>query len=113
MQARETEVPNNRVLWAVVIIMGVLILVGTVVVIATIANRLGGPAKRSEAAAPAGAFGRADLPIPPGCEVVETVPAGERLLLRLGTGERCRQLLVVEMATGRLLGTLNLVPSGQ
>jgi hypothetical protein len=113
MQAREQEVPNNRVLWAVVIIMGVLILIGTVIVIATIANRLGGTVRRSEPAPVAGAFGRADLPIPPGCEVVETVPAGERLLLRLGTGERCRQLLVVEMATGRLLGTLNLVQSGQ
>jgi hypothetical protein len=113
MQAREQEVPNNRVLWAVVIIMGVLILIGTVIVIATIANRLGGTVRHSEPAPVAGAFGRTDLPIPPGCEVVETVPAGARLLLRLGTGERCRQLLVVEMATGRLLGTLNLVQSGQ
>jgi hypothetical protein len=96
-------------LLAVVIIMGVLIVIGVVVVVATIANRMGG--SPADGGGPtAAAFGTADLPVPAGCQVIETVAAADRLVLRLGSGDRCNQLLVVDLATGKHLGTVRLTP---
>jgi hypothetical protein len=45
--------------------------------------------------------------------VQETTTAESRLILRLGTGERCNQVLIVDMASGKLLGTVRLVPNAQ
>ena len=91
---------------ALVIVMGALIVIGMAVVIVTIAHRLMG------SGAPAG-FGSAEVAVPAGCQVVETVPTADRLVLRLGTGERCNQVIIVDLATGRVLGRLNLVPAAQ
>lgn len=96
-------------LLALVIIMGVLIVIGSVVVVVTIANRMSG-SKAEVAASKATVFDTVDLPVPAGCEVVETTTADDRLILRLGTGDRCSQLLVVDLASGRHLGTIRLVP---
>ena len=93
---------------ALVIIMGVLIVIGSIVVIATIANRMSG--STVEIARPAAAFDMVDLPMPAGCQVVETVATDDRLILRLGNGERCNQLLVVDPVSGKHLGTVRLVP---
>src|SRR5215831_18065634 len=110
MQLARTDGRHTRTLLALVIVMGVLILVGMVVVVATIANRVMGSA--GPKAAPAG-FGSAEVAVPAGCQVVETVPAADRLVLRLGTGEQCNQVIIVDLATGRVLGRLNLVPAAQ
>ncbi|HTO80923.1 MAG TPA: hypothetical protein VMQ73_01755 [Methylomirabilota bacterium] len=110
MQLARTDGRHTRTLLALVIGMGVLIVVGTVMVVATIANRVMGSAV-PKAASPG--FGSADVAVPAGCQVVETVPATDRLVLRLGTGERCNQVIIVDLATGRLLGRLNLVPAAQ
>lgn len=96
---------------ALVIIMGVLIVIGTIVVVATIANRMSGGAV--ETARPVAAFDIVDLPMPAGCQVVETVATDARLILRLGSGERCNHVLVVDLATGQLLGTLRLIEKVQ
>lgn len=112
MQTAEADTRTMKPLLALVIIMGVLIVVGLVVVVVTIVNRMGGgnaPASRA-AATP---FAAVDLSIPAGCEVKETTTAADRLILRLGSGERCNQLLIVDMDTGKLLGTLRLVPNAQ
>jgi hypothetical protein len=112
MEAAEAGTRNMKPLMALVIIMGVLIVGGIVVVIATIANRMsGGREATSTGAAPG--FATADLPVPAGCQVMETTTADDRLILRLGSGERCNQILIVDLATGRLLGTLRLVPNAQ
>ena len=100
----ETEIPNLRGLKAVVVVMGVIIVVGLVVVVVTIANRLGGMGKTGPG------FGTVDVAVPAGCEVVETVSDGTRLILRFGSGERCRRIVIVDLATGRTLGTVNLTP---
>ena len=109
MQAAEADTRNMKPLLALVIIMSVLIVAGIVVVIATIANRMGGGGREATSTRAAPAFAAADLPIPAGCQVMETTTADDRLILRLGSGERCNQILIVDMATGRLLGTLRLV----
>ena len=112
MEAAKADTPNMKPLVALVIIMGALIVIGLIVVIATIAHRLSG-----DQAAAAGtalpSFAAIDLPIPAGCEVRETTTAESRLILRLGTGERCNQILIVDMASGKLLGTLRLMPNAQ
>jgi hypothetical protein len=112
MQAARADTRNMKPLIALVIIMGVLIVAGLVVVVVTIANRLGG-ADRTASTRAAVEFATVDLPVPAGCEVMETTTADDRLILRLGTGERCNQVLIVDMATGRLLGRLRLVPNAQ
>lgn len=115
-----------QALKALVIIMGVLIVVGTTIVVVTIYNRmtrLGDSAPPAPAAAvapppaPEGLaaaarpprFGDASVELPDGCRVVEMTPAGERLLLlRLGSIARCNRILVVDLGTGVLLGSIEL-----
>jgi hypothetical protein len=103
-----------------VIVMGVLIVIGTIIVVATIANRvsrLGQDAPAAPIAAdvpetaapgPLASFGDVSVALPDGCRVVEMTPAGERLLLRLGSIARCNRILVVDLGTGRLLGSIEL-----
>jgi len=100
---------NLRVLLALVIFMGVLIVAGIVVVGFTIANRLSNMGAEDEPAA--GGFGAADIPIPAGCEVVEARPDGNRLILRLGSGGRCNQAIVIDLRSGAVTGRLNFVPT--
>jgi hypothetical protein len=99
-----------KVLVALVIIMGVLVVVGLVVVVVTIASRLGSERPTTTGAAPP-AFGTVDMPVPAGCQVAEASIAGDRLMLRLGSSERCNQVLILHLATGRLLGKVELVPA--
>jgi hypothetical protein len=117
---------NTRALKTLVIVLGVLILAGTGVVIVTIANRLtatapadttaslaeSAPAERMQAAA--SGFGTIDVPLPARCRVATAMPSGDRLVLQLaGNAEDCRQILVLDLASGRLLGRLNLVSPAQ
>jgi hypothetical protein len=110
MEAAEAGTRNMKPLMALVIIMGVLIVTGIIVVIGTIASRMGG-GQSGAAATALPSFGTVDLPVPPGCQIGEIVTAGERLILRLGSGEHCSQLLIVDMASGKLLGTLQVAPT--
>ena len=110
MQAAEADTRNMKPLVALVIIMGVLIVAGIVVIVVTIVSRMGGDRTANSVVAPQ--FAAVDLAVPAGCQVVETTTAADRLILRLGTGERCNQVLIVDMATGKLLGTVRLVPNG-
>jgi hypothetical protein len=106
--AIESNTRNMKRLLALVIIMGVMIVAGLVVVVVTIAMRLSGSG--TEAAATTAGFGTLDLPVPAGCQVMEMVAADDRLILRLGSGERCNQIIVVDAANGRNLGTVRLMP---
>jgi hypothetical protein len=110
MSVAKADTRNMKVLVTFVIIMGVLIVVGLVVVVVTIASRLGGEGRTATSATPP-AFGTVDLPVAAGCQVAEASAAGERLILRLGSGERCNQVLIVDLTTGRLLGNIRLVPT--
>jgi hypothetical protein len=61
-------------------------------------------------AGPLPVFGDAPVALPDGCRVVEMVPAGERLMLRLGSVARCNRILVLDLATGAILGSFDLAP---
>jgi hypothetical protein len=102
---------NLRALLALVIFMGILIVAGMVVVGVTIANRLGSLGGGEKPAVAAGGFGDASVPIPAGCSIVESRPHGNRLIVRLGSGGRCDQVLVIDLRSGAVTGRLNFVPS--
>jgi hypothetical protein len=118
-----------QALKALVIVMGVLIVAGTTVVVVTIYNRMQtlGEVAPAPAATPAPTpapavassptpagplpvFGDAPVAVPDGCRVVEMVPAGERLMLRLCRVARCNRILVLDLATGAVLGSFDLAP---
>jgi hypothetical protein len=82
--------------------MGVLIVVGVTVFAVTVANRLQA-ARYARTAPPA----RVELALPEGARVVETVPDGDRLLLRLDT-PRGTEVLIVDLASGTLVTTVVL-----
>lgn len=115
-----------QALKALVIVMGVLIVVGTTIVVVTIYNRMQtlgetappaatatvapAPTPAEATAGPLPSFGDVRVALPDGCRVVEMTPAGERLLLRLGSIARCNRILVVDLGTGALLGSVELAP---
>jgi hypothetical protein len=59
-------------------------------------------------------FGTVDVALGAGCRVAEIVPDGPRLYLRLGPAAEglagCDRIVVLNSATGHLLGTLRLKP---
>lgn len=86
-------------------VMGVLIVAGVIIVAVTIYNRAG-----RMASAPAEFAGSA-LPIPPGCRLGQMESAEGRIWLRLEGGPTnpdgaCNRLLVLDAATGKLVGEL-------
>ena len=92
-----------RGLKTAVIVMGVLLVVGFFGLIVAIAGRL--KQKVEPAAAP---FAAAAIEVPSGARV-ETMAVGpERLVLNLQLADGERQLLIIDLATGRKLGTVPL-----
>lgn len=105
-----------RALKAVVIVLGVLILAGTTILVVTIirrAQRLGEP-RPVEITAPVGpprGFDTARVKLPPGSEVVETRAAGERLVLRVRLPGGEERLILLDMGSGAVTGTIVLEPA--
>jgi hypothetical protein len=108
-----------QALKALVIFMAVLIVAGMVLLVYGLVTRTGGDDSG------AGLFGDGvgggsgvpaslDLPVPDGCTIAGTELNGERLVIRLdGLAERdCQQVLVVDLASGRLVGRVRAVPGG-
>jgi hypothetical protein len=56
------------------------------------------------------AFGETRVPLPEGCAVAEMISDGTRLYLRVGPAGACERILILEAATGRLLGSVWLRP---
>lgn len=114
-----------RALKALVIVMGVLIIAGIALVGYTIVKRAVSPAAPAKPAvsiaippAPpiAGSaanapYGPVEIPVPPDARILRTHAEGGRLLVELdlaGGGER---VLVIELSTGALIGSIDLKPS--
>jgi len=51
-------------------------------------------------------FGDVKLDLPPGCRVVDANAGDGRLVLRVGEGAACDRVLLVDPASGRVLGTI-------
>ncbi len=57
-----------------------------------------------------GAFGTIAVPLPEGCIRARVIPEGDRLYLRIGPAGRCERVVVVDVATGSVLGTITVGP---
>ena len=57
-----------------------------------------------------GAFGTIAVPLPAGCILARVIPEGDRLYLRIGPTGRCERVVVVDVATGSVLGTITVGP---
>jgi hypothetical protein len=94
-----------RALKIAVIIMGVILVVGTVALIAAIATRVAHkpsePASRAEYTAP-------PIDLPAGSRIEAMTAGPDRLVVDLMLADGTRQLLIIDLATGRRLGTIPL-----
>jgi len=56
------------------------------------------------------AFGEVRLPLPEGCTVVEMRPDGDRLYVRTGPEGLCERIVIVDTASGAVVGTIAIRP---
>jgi hypothetical protein len=94
-----------RALKILVIVMGVLLVGGFAALIVVIASRV---AHRQPAAASSAPFQAAPVNLPSGARI-ETIGVGaDRLVLDVVEADGGRQLIILDLATGRRLGTIPL-----
>jgi Family of unknown function (DUF6476) len=88
-----------------VVVMGVMLVVGFAALVAVIAGRVsrGGPA-----ATAVHGFAAAPIDIPRGARIEAMTAAPDRLILALALPEGGRQLVVIDLAKGVRLGTIEL-----
>lgn len=110
----------DRALKFAVVGMGVLIVLGLVVVFATIAKRMTAgkgpettPTAEVAAPTPAVAFGDALVSIPRGGRMVDFRSDGNRLLIHVRPPGLEDVIHVIDLATGKLLGTVTVAPRPQ
>jgi hypothetical protein len=94
-----------RALKILVGVMGAMILVGVAVLAATVVGRA------SKSSPPAQAFTAPAIDIPAGAHVESMSTGADRIVLDLVLSDGSRQLLIVDLATGRKLGTVPLHPA--
>ncbi|MDA0306991.1 MAG: hypothetical protein O3B76_12040 [Proteobacteria bacterium] len=51
-------------------------------------------------------FGAVNLNLPEGCVIARVLPDGERAYLTIGPSGACNRIVVVDITTGRVLGTI-------
>ena len=85
----------------------VLVVVMGVLIVAAVAAIVWGLATRLDLSRPRFADGRLELPA--GARVVDMAATGERLVLRVALPDAQERLIVVDLAHGRKVGTLELV----
>ncbi len=102
-----------RALKAAVIGMGILILIGFVVVVVAVIQRAGGDgdggAAPIQTASPA-VFGDVRITLPAGAEVAGTSTDRGRLIVHLRLAGGASRVLVIDLATGKRLGAIDLAP---
>ena len=114
---------NMQLLKTLVIGMGVLILLGLALLAYGIYQKARDPAWRlfprpapTEIPAPASgrpaaeAFGDLNLRLPQGCVISKILPQGDRLYLTIGPPPSCSRIVIVDVARGRVLGTVKPGP---
>ena len=96
-----------RALKILVVVMGVMLVVGFAALVAVIAGRVsrGGPA-----ATAAREFAAPLIDIPRGARIEAMTAGADRLILALALPDGGRQLIVIDLAKGVRLGTIELHP---
>jgi hypothetical protein len=97
-----------RALKIAVVVMGIMLVVGFATLVAVIAGRIsrGGPRPTAT-----GAFTSQPIEIPPGARIEAMTAGPDRLILGLALPEGDRKLVVIDLATGARLGTIDLHPA--
>ena len=94
-----------RTLKILVVVMGVMLVVGIAVLIVAIAGRA---SRNSAELATSPPFAASPIDLPQGAHI-ETMAVGpDRLVVDVVQANGTRQLLILELATGRRLGTIPL-----
>ncbi len=88
----------------VAIVMGVMIVTGTIVLIAVIIGRFEHPAAPAAVARPYAA----PIAIPRGARVAAMTIAADRLVVDLALPQGDQEIVVINLATGKRLGTIEL-----
>jgi len=110
----------ERALKIAVVVMGVLIVLGLAVIVVTIAKR-GGVGKVSEqalpearpAGAPMAGFGDVLVSIPRGGRMVDFRVEGDRLIIHARPPGLEDVIHVIDLGTGKTLGTVTVAPRPQ
>ncbi len=110
-----------QALKTLVIVLGVMIVAGIAVIGVTVYHRatnlVNSPvppsAKPSTEPGFGPGFGRVALELPAGSRVVEMTAEDDRLILRVDLADGGRQIIILDMATGKRLGTFELRDAGE
>jgi len=94
---------NFRFLKILVTVMGVMLVAGVVALAVTIAARLGHHPKP-----PAEAFTAPPITLPHGASIEKMSVGTDRIVLEVLLADRSAELVVIDLATGRLLGIFPL-----
>ena len=96
-----------RALKILVVVMGVMLVVGFAALVAVIAGRV---SRGGSAPTAARVFASPSIDIPSDAHIEAMTVGLDRLVIALALPEGGRQLLVIDLATGVRLGTIQLHP---
>jgi hypothetical protein len=94
-----------RALKIAVVVMGIMLAVGVVVLVAAIAARV---SHKAPEPAPKGDFTAPAIDLPAGSRIEAMTAGPDRLVIDLLLADGTRQLLILDLTTGRRLGTVPL-----
>jgi hypothetical protein len=94
-----------RALKILVVVMGVMLIAGVATLAVVIAGRVsrGGPGTASPQP-----FAASQIELPKGARIENISAGGDRLVIDLVLPDGNRQLVIIDLATGRRLGTIPL-----
>ena len=94
-----------RTLKILVVVMGVLLVGGVAALIAVVANRLG---HRQPVPVPAQPLEAPPLDLPAGARIESIGVGNDRLVIAVVLADGSRQLMILDLATGRRVGSIPL-----
>jgi hypothetical protein len=94
-----------RTLKVLVAVMGVMLVVGIAVLIVTIAGRV---SRNTAGLVTLPPFAAPSIDLPQGAHIEAMAVGPDRLVIDVVQADGSRQLLIIELATGRPLGTIPL-----
>ncbi len=97
-----------RALKTLVVVMGIMLVVGFAALIIVIAGRV---SHRTASPSPARSAVRTTIEIPQGARVEAMTTAPDRLILDLVLPDGNRQIVIIDLATGARIGTIELHPA--
>ncbi len=105
---------KNTGLKITVIVLGVILVAGFIAMIGTVVYQLSHMKKKAPAVAESAVsaehlpvFGEISVPIRQGERIARIQPSGERLFIELATVEGNSRLVVLDQATGKVLGSID------